>query len=224
MTKYRILLGQEEHGPYSEQQLKAMYASGSITMDAFYWTEGMEEWRPVTELSMGGQSQNAPPPLPAAQAPIKEKPKGDCISTLAKGFVAFIGLGVIIAIFASNFNSSESAKSQTPTATDKARAIVAGSNPVMASTHKGFLTIDRTLTNNYRSNKAAENAADLLLSATVVNKLLSAMSEQELIEIYTEWCKQTNHTTYRKFPEFIELCKKGEVKGMTDAIEKGLTK
>jgi hypothetical protein len=78
--------------------------------------------------------------------------------------------------------------------------------------------------NNYPSNKAAENAADLLLSATVVNKLLSAISEQELIEIYTEWCKQTNHASYTKFPEFVETCKKGEVKGMTDTITKELTK
>ncbi len=223
MTQYRILLGQEEHGPYSEQQLKSMYAAGSITMDAYYWTEGMEEWHPIAELSLDEHIQGLPP-LPAAQIPIKEKPKGDCISTLAKGLVAFIGLAVIIGIFASSFHSPEPAKPQTPTATDKARAIVTGANPVMASTHKGFLTIDRALTNNYPSNKAAENAADLLLSATVVNKLLSAISEQELIEIYTEWCKQTNHTSYTQFPEFVEMCKKGEVKGMTDALTKELTK
>jgi len=105
MTKYRILSNEEEHGPYSKQQLKAMHASGVIAMDALYWTEGLEEWHPVAELSLGGQSQHEPPPLPAAQALVNEEPKSDFIKRLAKAFGAVVALIVIINILSSAYNS-----------------------------------------------------------------------------------------------------------------------
>ena len=107
MNQYHILVDQEQYGPYSEQQLKTMYASGSITADAHYWTEGMEGWCSVSELSPATPPAIVATPPPTVAAPIKEKPKGDFISKVVKGLVILIGVCFVFTIVTSIIISSQ---------------------------------------------------------------------------------------------------------------------
>ncbi len=45
--------GGETRGPYEISQLCSMWGQGLITAAALYWRDGMEEWRPVSELDLG---------------------------------------------------------------------------------------------------------------------------------------------------------------------------
>lgn len=47
---YFIHADDEQKGPYTETQLKAMWLNGLLTASTLYWCEGMAEWRPVAEL------------------------------------------------------------------------------------------------------------------------------------------------------------------------------
>jgi membrane associated rhomboid family serine protease len=40
-----------QYGPYNRFQIRQMLAEGSVTSDAQYWSEGMPEWRSVSELA-----------------------------------------------------------------------------------------------------------------------------------------------------------------------------
>ncbi len=37
-------------GPYSPSKVRAMMALGAVSQDAYFWQEGMTEWRPLAEL------------------------------------------------------------------------------------------------------------------------------------------------------------------------------
>lgn len=49
---FHISDGGETRGPYEMGQLRSMWGRGLITAAALYWREGMEEWRPVSELNL----------------------------------------------------------------------------------------------------------------------------------------------------------------------------
>jgi hypothetical protein len=51
-------------GQFEESELPGMLSTGKISPDAYFWREGMPDWRPVREL---------PPPRPARSSPIKPK-------------------------------------------------------------------------------------------------------------------------------------------------------
>ena len=57
-------------GEFEETTAAEMLAAGKISNAAFFWREGMAEWRPVSELAVGNPK---PAPAPAAQ-PAKNKP------------------------------------------------------------------------------------------------------------------------------------------------------
>ncbi len=47
---YFISTGGSESGPFVLAQIRSMWASGSITADSHYWSDGMADWQPVTQL------------------------------------------------------------------------------------------------------------------------------------------------------------------------------
>ncbi len=47
---YFISTGGRKSGPFVLAQMRSMWASGSITADSYYWSEGMNGWQPVTQL------------------------------------------------------------------------------------------------------------------------------------------------------------------------------
>lgn len=50
MSQMYLFYQGEQRGPYSEEQVRAMYVSGTITSDVQYWQEGQAEWLPIDEL------------------------------------------------------------------------------------------------------------------------------------------------------------------------------
>ncbi len=81
MKTYLIERGGEQRGPYSLPQLKQMWATGAVTVDSNYWTEGMAQWGPVADLLedavipvtdgrvMDSPDEEEPPPIPAEEEP-----------------------------------------------------------------------------------------------------------------------------------------------------------
>ena len=51
-------------GEFEESSVPAMLAAKKISADAFFWREGMAEWRPVAELNASSRSDSAPEPKP----------------------------------------------------------------------------------------------------------------------------------------------------------------
>ena len=52
-------------GEFEESSVPAMLATQKISADAFFWREGMAEWRPVAELKASSRPDAAPGPKPA---------------------------------------------------------------------------------------------------------------------------------------------------------------
>lgn len=71
MKTYLIEHNGEQRGPYSVTQLKHMWDSGAITVDSFYWAEGMTEWKPAADLLEEGamplEQMEATTPAPSSQ-------------------------------------------------------------------------------------------------------------------------------------------------------------
>lgn len=66
--KWYTAIGGRQTGPYSDEQLRALIASGKVTADTLVWCTGMENWTragAIPGLIAGGQ----PPPIPSAAAP-----------------------------------------------------------------------------------------------------------------------------------------------------------
>lgn len=48
-----VYQGETQYGPYNLFQIQQMMADGSVIPEAQYWSEGMSEWRNITELTDG---------------------------------------------------------------------------------------------------------------------------------------------------------------------------
>ena len=48
-----VYQGETQYGPFNLFQIQQMLTDGSVTGDAQYWSEGMTEWRSITELTDG---------------------------------------------------------------------------------------------------------------------------------------------------------------------------
>ncbi len=83
MSKIYLLLGGEQQGPYSEEEVRDMYRAGTVTADTPHWSEGMPDWKvlgPLNERSAQPGVNTIAPPRRTAQsssaqvaAPGKEK-------------------------------------------------------------------------------------------------------------------------------------------------------
>ena len=56
--------GDERLGPVSPKKLKSLAAAGDLDPDALVWREGMEDWRPASEVKGLFPKWNASPPEP----------------------------------------------------------------------------------------------------------------------------------------------------------------
>ena len=43
-----LLIGDQQTGPYTPDQIRSMWNSGQVTANVLYWFEGLKEWFPVT--------------------------------------------------------------------------------------------------------------------------------------------------------------------------------
>lgn len=62
MTWY-YAVGQQQHGPITEDQLHALAKDGVVTGDTLVWRDGMANWQPYRTIS---GAVSAPPPAPTA--------------------------------------------------------------------------------------------------------------------------------------------------------------
>ena len=51
MKQIYVQSGKDQQGPLTEEQVRALYNSGAISMDSHYWHDGMDGWPPITELT-----------------------------------------------------------------------------------------------------------------------------------------------------------------------------
>jgi len=54
-------MAEQQSGPFTIDQLRSMWQTGSVTADAKYWTAGMTTWNPIHELHLGGATRATPP-------------------------------------------------------------------------------------------------------------------------------------------------------------------
>ena len=48
--EYHVLINDQQAGPYTIEQLRSMWASGTVTLDTHFWTAGMPDWRPLRTI------------------------------------------------------------------------------------------------------------------------------------------------------------------------------
>src|ERR1035437_10295366 len=66
---YNLSVDGNESGPYTLTQLQAMWASGTINAAAFWWTEGLGDWQPLSTLEVRLGPPATSPALPPRTAP-----------------------------------------------------------------------------------------------------------------------------------------------------------
>ncbi len=59
MTRYHLYLSNEEQGPYTLYQLKAMWESGTVTLDTLYRTDDIGTWFPLSMIAETLEKKNA---------------------------------------------------------------------------------------------------------------------------------------------------------------------
>jgi len=62
--KYHIARGEEKFGPYTKPQIEEYLAAGTLIQTDLAWTEGQDDWVPLSQLKNSG-----PPPPPSPDAP-----------------------------------------------------------------------------------------------------------------------------------------------------------
>jgi len=79
-AQWHVGVGGERKGPFTEDDVKGMIQRGELTARDMVWTQGMENWVPVSEVPAFTKAlQSAPPPPPpavAAPSPFVESLKG----------------------------------------------------------------------------------------------------------------------------------------------------
>lgn len=95
---YRIWKDQQESGPFTMSQLRSMWASGALTAENYFWTEGQTEWQPITALLTELE------PIPSEPAPsqqqaslqiveLQSQMKSPGVAALLALFIPFFGAG-----------------------------------------------------------------------------------------------------------------------------------
>jgi hypothetical protein len=89
--RYTIGRGDQKYGPYTLEEVRSYVAQGSIAPSDLVWTEGMTDWRPLSELlartDLSGAPQ--PPPLPVHDAVLKRPPSMHWLVVLLLGLITF---------------------------------------------------------------------------------------------------------------------------------------
>jgi hypothetical protein len=71
-------------GQFSAEQIAAMLESGRIDKTAYYWVDGMAEWRPITEIIQEVPQAPAPPAIPLLKKRDADAPNQNHVNFLAR--------------------------------------------------------------------------------------------------------------------------------------------
>ena len=209
-SQYQILIDGEIFGPYSKVQVEAMYESGTITSDSYYWTEGLPDWLPIAQFISKKVK-------PLVIIPEKKQPKQYGCGTVV--------LVLVVLVFILGIISSPTTR--TASSQDKfeniAHKIIIEDTPLTKAINTGFKALDRSLSGNYNRSRpniqvATEMAQDIMLAGVTVNKMMESMSEDDLTKTFSAWCIKNGSTSYTKLPSFISTCQTKNGKRMTDTL------
>ncbi|MGE0417902.1 MAG: DUF805 domain-containing protein [Acetobacteraceae bacterium] len=83
--------GSDSRGPFSVEQMQALYQTGTITADTLVWRTGMMDWTPLRQSDLAGalSAGSVPPVLPG-------RPYGNTATGAAPGSGAGVGFGEAI--------------------------------------------------------------------------------------------------------------------------------
>jgi hypothetical protein len=91
-VEWHYLKGDEEFGPVSTSELKALASSGELSPADMLWKDGMDEWKPASGLkglfppvSSTPEPQMSPPPLPTAMPALGRVKSASPETTSARG-------------------------------------------------------------------------------------------------------------------------------------------
>lgn len=101
---YYLLINDRPAGPFANEQLRSMWTGGLVTVDTFYWKEGMPQWlqlrtiMPELEISPPGEAARAkptkwrktPPPSPKSGAKVRVFLAGIALGLLLAGAGGFV--------------------------------------------------------------------------------------------------------------------------------------
>lgn len=83
--KLLLYQGEEQVGPYTEEQVRGMVAAGTISEEALGWHEGLAEWQPLNAILYFETQESAPVPVPSGQGPMQS---GNAVKTTAAAAAA----------------------------------------------------------------------------------------------------------------------------------------
>ncbi len=90
---YHLAIQDGAQGPFSEQQVQTMLASGTVTPQTLAWREGEKNWQPLSTFGL----EAAPAPLvPPALPPPKQSALG--MVALVFGIVGLLGWLVVFGV------------------------------------------------------------------------------------------------------------------------------
>ncbi len=87
---YYVLQGDKTEGPFTENQLRALWQSGKLNLKTMYAVEGQAEWRPLADM-LGILEPNS-------SAPTQFPNKDEQIVTVRKSRGVFIVLGLLFGL------------------------------------------------------------------------------------------------------------------------------
>ena len=90
MSSYYISVNGNQTGPFEKEEIKAKARSGETCAEVFYWKDGMEDWRPISEIVEVESDTSVPPYL---SAPADAKPKR---RSIAEAIILFLTGAVIL--------------------------------------------------------------------------------------------------------------------------------
>lgn len=104
-VSYFVMQGDEQFGPMTLAQLQGYFRSGQFTGESTYWTEGMDDWRPLSEISsqLGLKRRGEKESREEQSARQREKRARDSKKALRQTAFIVLALFLLIAIIATVF-------------------------------------------------------------------------------------------------------------------------
>jgi len=135
---YYLWLNEEQKGPFTLEQLRAMWSAGTITIQTRFWKEGMGQWVELKHIISRIETQpaqvnisTAPPinlPVPASQE-----------SALAMIF-KLVGIGIVVWIWWGCHQSSERYEDEKFWRNNDSAGSAASTSGYMSETVEAFTT------------------------------------------------------------------------------------
>jgi len=96
---YFVVLNEEQAGPYTIGQLRAMWQSGSVTAQTLFWFEGQEGWQPLIRFRSLIENASSEPVAMAPVVPKQPTPNlqsKDAISPKEPNMVRIFAYGLVV--------------------------------------------------------------------------------------------------------------------------------